>query len=57
MNGLKYPTLQAIARDILDIPVSTIASEFAFSTGGQILSPHHSRLHWTTLEALMCTRS
>jgi len=57
VNGLKYPTLQAIARDILDIPVSTIASEFAFSTGGQILSPHHSRLHWTTLEALMCTRS
>ncbi|KAK2410554.1 zinc finger BED domain-containing protein DAYSLEEPER [Trifolium repens] len=33
------------------------ASESAFSTSGQILSPHRSRLHWTTLEALMCARS
>ena len=56
-NGVKYPTLQAIAKDILAIPVSTVASESAFSTGGQVLSPHHSRLQWTTLEALMCARS
>ena len=42
LKGLKYPTIQAIARDILDILVSTIASESAFSTGGQILSPHRS---------------
>ena len=26
-NGLKYPTLQMIARDILVIPVTTVASE------------------------------
>ncbi|XP_028194155.1 zinc finger BED domain-containing protein RICESLEEPER 3-like [Glycine soja] len=56
-NGVKYPTLQAIAKDILAIPVSTVASESAFSTGGQVLSPHRSRLQWTTLEALMCARS
>ena len=31
-NGLKYPTLQRIARDILAISVTTIASEFVFST-------------------------
>ena len=31
-NGLKYNTLQKIVRDILVIPVTTIASEFAFST-------------------------
>ena len=55
-NGLKYPTLQAIAKDILAIHVSTVASEYAFSTSGQILSLHHSQLHWTTLEALICTR-
>ncbi|CAJ2662136.1 unnamed protein product [Trifolium pratense] len=57
LNGIKYPTLQAIAKDILAIPISTVASESAFSTSGQILSPHRSRLHWTTLEALMCARS
>ncbi|XP_020211813.1 zinc finger BED domain-containing protein RICESLEEPER 2 [Cajanus cajan] len=57
LNGIKYPTLQAIARDILAIPISTVASKSAFSTSGQILSPHRSRLHWSTLEALMCTRS
>ncbi|WOK98764.1 AC9 transposase [Canna indica] len=31
-NGLKYPTLQRIARDFLAIPISTVASEAAFST-------------------------
>ena len=50
-NGVKYPTLQAIAKDILVILVSTVAPESAFSTGGQILNPHRSRLQWTTLEA------
>ena len=56
-NGVKYPTLQVIAKDILTILVSTIAPEFAFSTSGQILSPHRSRLQCTTLEPLMCIRS
>ncbi|GAU13442.1 hypothetical protein TSUD_127390 [Trifolium subterraneum] len=57
VNGGLYPTLQAIARDVLAIPISTVASESAFSTGGRILSPHRSRLNWTTVEALMCARS
>ncbi|KAL6339971.1 hypothetical protein AAG906_038806 [Vitis piasezkii] len=33
-NGIKYPTLQMIVHDIYVIPVSTVASESAFSTGG-----------------------
>uniref|UniRef100_A0A2N9IFL9 CCHC-type domain-containing protein n=1 Tax=Fagus sylvatica TaxID=28930 RepID=A0A2N9IFL9_FAGSY len=53
----QYPTLQRLARDILAIPVTTIASESAFSTSGRLLSPHHSRLHPRTLEALMCAQS
>lgn len=56
-NGGLYPTLQTIARDVLAIPISSVASESAFSTSGRILSPHRSRLHWTTVEALMCARS
>ncbi|KAL8462087.1 hypothetical protein ACS0TY_033242 [Phlomoides rotata] len=52
-NELKYPTLQLIVRDVLAIPISTVASESAFSTGGRFISPHRSRLHHDTLEALM----
>ena len=53
-NDRKYPTLQHIARDILAIPMTTVASKSAFSTSGRLLSPHRSRLHHYTLEALMC---
>ncbi|KAL6312943.1 hypothetical protein AAG906_022723 [Vitis piasezkii] len=56
-NGIKYPTLQMIARDIYAIPVSTVASESTFSTGGRMVSKHRSRLHPNTLEALMCAQS
>ena len=43
-NGVKYSTLQALARDMLAIPVSTVASESAFSTSGRVISSHRSRL-------------
>ncbi|KAG8369152.1 hypothetical protein BUALT_Bualt15G0121600 [Buddleja alternifolia] len=55
-NGVKYPNLQKMAKDILAIPVSTVASESAFSTSGRLVSPHRNRLHPSTLEALMCAR-
>ena len=54
-NGVKYPTLQALARDLLAILVSTVASESAFSTSGRVISSHRSRLNPNTIEALMCT--
>ncbi|GJT89186.1 zinc finger BED domain-containing protein RICESLEEPER 2-like protein [Tanacetum coccineum] len=50
----KYLVLQAIARDILAIPASTVASESAFSASGRLISPHQSRLHPNTIKALMC---
>ncbi|XP_009791292.2 zinc finger BED domain-containing protein RICESLEEPER 2-like [Nicotiana sylvestris] len=56
-NGLKFPTLQKMARDLLAIPVSSVASESAFSTSGRLISPHRSRLHPTILEDLMCDRT
>ncbi|KAM0826474.1 hypothetical protein ACQ4PT_068854 [Festuca glaucescens] len=34
-GGIKYPTLQRMAHDILPIPVTTVASESAFSTSGR----------------------
>ncbi|CAN1136144.1 Putative AC transposase [Linum perenne] len=57
MNGVKFLTLQAISRDLLAIPITLVASEFAFSDGGRILNPHHSRLGHDTLESILCTKS
>lgn len=54
---LKYPTLQRIAKDLLAIPASTVASESAFSMGGRVISPHRSRLAANTIEALMCMQN
>ncbi|KZV18122.1 hypothetical protein F511_25448 [Dorcoceras hygrometricum] len=55
-NGIKYPILHNIVKDVLAIPVTTVASESTFSTGGRVLSVHRNRLHPKTVEALMCAR-
>ncbi|CAN1261706.1 Putative AC transposase [Linum perenne] len=57
VNGPKYPILQEIARDVLAIPITSVSSESAFSSGCRLLDRHRSRLHHDTVEALMCTRS
>ncbi|KAM0876653.1 hypothetical protein ACQ4PT_036030 [Festuca glaucescens] len=54
--GTRYPTLRKVARDVFAIPVTTVASESAFSTSGKILSEHRSRLTPDMLEALMCSQ-
>ena len=56
-NGLKYPILQRIARDILIMSITTVASESTFNTSGRLLSPHRSRLHPKTIEAMMCAQN
>ncbi|KAF7152687.1 hypothetical protein RHSIM_Rhsim01G0133900 [Rhododendron simsii] len=56
-SGIKYPTLQAIAQDVLAVPISTVASESSFSTGGRVITPNRNRLNPKTLEGLMCTQS
>ncbi|CAI0464031.1 unnamed protein product, partial [Linum tenue] len=57
VNAGKYPLLQEVARDLPVVPVTSVASESAFSSGGRLLDPHRSRLHFETVEALMCSRS
>ena len=54
--GTRFPTLRKIARDIFAIPVTTVASESAFSTSGRVLSEHRSRLTTKMIEALMCSQ-
>jgi hypothetical protein len=55
--GVKYPTLRKIARDIMTIPVTTVASESVFSIRGRVISPHRSRLAPKTVEGLMCMQA
>ena len=35
---IKYPVLSIIALEVLTVPVSTVASEVAFSAGGRVVS-------------------
>ncbi|KAM2857619.1 hypothetical protein PS2_001838 [Malus domestica] len=58
VNGLsKYPILARVAKEILAIPVSTIASESSFSTSGRIIDPYRSSLSPKMVEALICTQN
>ncbi|CAK8563656.1 unnamed protein product [Lathyrus sativus] len=56
VNSGRYPILANIARDVLAIPISTLASESAFSTGERVLDPYRSSLTPTTVETLICTQ-
>jgi len=55
-NAVKYPTLACIARDLLAIPASSVASESAFSTSKKIINDFRSSLLPETVEALICTQ-
>jgi hypothetical protein len=46
-----------LARDVLAMPISTVVSECAFSTGERILDPFRSTLSSLTVEALVCTQN
>ncbi|KAG8373567.1 hypothetical protein BUALT_Bualt11G0037900 [Buddleja alternifolia] len=56
-NSMKYRVLSQIARDVLAIPVSTVASESAFSTNGRILDPYRSSLNPEMVEGLVCCQN
>ncbi|KVI00911.1 HAT dimerization [Cynara cardunculus var. scolymus] len=45
-----------MAKDILAIPVSTVASEFAFRTSGRAVDELRSRLGAKTVETLVCAQ-
>jgi hypothetical protein len=52
----EYPILAKIARDLLAVQVSTVASESAFSAGGRVVDPFRSRLDPEMVEALICMK-
>jgi hypothetical protein len=53
MYSMRYPILACMARDILAIVASTVASESAFSTGERTVSDYRSRLKSEMIEALI----
>ncbi|XP_074347091.1 zinc finger BED domain-containing protein RICESLEEPER 3-like [Apium graveolens] len=56
MNSVKFPILSKIAKNVLGMPISTVASESAFSTGGRVIDPFRSSLTPKTAKALICTQ-
>ncbi|XP_019256703.1 PREDICTED: zinc finger BED domain-containing protein RICESLEEPER 2-like [Nicotiana attenuata] len=52
----RFPILSELARDVLAIPISSVASECIFSTGGRILDSFRSSLTPKCVEALTCVQ-
>ena len=53
---IKYLVLSIIARDELTVPVSTVTSEAAFSTGGRVVSKKRCNLSLEAIEAVVCLK-
>ncbi|WOG81885.1 hypothetical protein DCAR_0101041 [Daucus carota subsp. sativus] len=56
VNSSRFPILAQLARDELAIPISTVASESTFSTGGRVLDPYRSSLSPKVVEGLLCAQ-
>jgi hypothetical protein len=55
-HDAKYPIVARMAKDVLAIPATTVASKSAFSLGGRIAHKYRSRLDPQVVEALVCTK-
>ncbi|XP_075083611.1 zinc finger BED domain-containing protein RICESLEEPER 2-like [Nicotiana tabacum] len=54
INVPRFSILAEMARDVLAIPISSVASECAFSTGGRILDSFRSSLTPKLVQSLIC---
>ncbi|GJS65366.1 zinc finger BED domain-containing protein RICESLEEPER 2-like protein [Tanacetum coccineum] len=56
VNSARFPILSLMARDLLAVPISTVASESVFSTSGRVLDSFRSSLGDKTIECLVCAQ-
>ena len=55
-NSERFSILLKMARDVLVVPISTLASESAFNTSGHVLDPFRSSLTPKIVQVLICTQ-
>ena len=56
-NCSRYQVLSKVTKDVLVVPVSTIAYESSFSTGGHIVDPFRSSLSPLMVQNLVCSQN
>jgi hypothetical protein len=52
-NAHRYPVLSKMARDVLAMPASSVASEAAFSASGRVITDYRARLNPKTVSVLL----
>ena len=52
-----YPNLCRLPCEVLSIPITTVASEFAFNIGGKVLSKYRSNLLPDNVQSLILTQN
>ncbi|GKB29757.1 zinc finger BED domain-containing protein RICESLEEPER 2-like protein [Tanacetum coccineum] len=55
-NMMKFPILSQVAKHVLAMPISTVALESPFSTGGRVIDKYRSSLTPKTTKALICAQ-
>ncbi|XP_031262368.1 zinc finger BED domain-containing protein RICESLEEPER 2-like [Pistacia vera] len=53
-NSTNFPVLSRMAREILAIPITMVASEFVFSAGSRVIDSYRASLSPATVGMLLC---
>ena len=55
-NSTKFPVLSEVAKLVLGMPITTVASESTLSIGGRVIDESRNSLTHVTAEALICAQ-